>query len=173
MRSCWRWGVWIVSAILVIATITSFSLKPTLHLLAANDYGGTSYELKLYNGVFVYQTYGYDYFVDDLEEYSPSSKVRHVLKWSTGSSDSLIKFRVKKRMWFLPSRPWKAPFLDQPDDMSLGIPLISMTLLALGLGLYLLIPIVQRRRLVGVCPECGYSLAGLDVGVCPECGEEM
>jgi hypothetical protein len=28
----------------------------------------------------------------------------------------------------------------------------------------------RRLPLPGVCPHCGYSLAGLHTGVCPECG---
>jgi len=58
----------------------------------------------------------------------------------------------------------------------------SATLLLLALGLYMFLS--GRwfiRRIVrglgpapeGICPACGYDLAGLRVSRCPECGEKL
>lgn len=54
------------------------------------------------------------------------------------------------------------------SDAYVFIPLwlpFALTLLAAGWHFW-----IDRRRAPGLCPRCGYDLAGVSGGVCPECG---
>lgn len=55
-----------------------------------------------------------------------------------------------------------------------GSPLVSLLLTAyVYLGSAALVCVgVPRTKPVGVCPHCGYSLAGLTSEMCPECGRQ-
>jgi|SRR5665213_29577 len=60
-----------------------------------------------------------------------------------------------------------------PVTASHAARLIIFYLLSMAFACYVMQPDFKRRKLHGLCPTCGYNLAGNVSGVCPECGSPI
>jgi predicted RNA-binding Zn-ribbon protein involved in translation (DUF1610 family) len=73
-------------------------------------------------------------------------------------------WHARRRTGFQPLALWS-------DFDSVRVPLWPVVLISAVLPVLRLVRFVRsRRRRPGLCPACGYNLAGNVSGVCPECG---
>ncbi len=171
LRSIGRWGVFVVTGLVLVSIPVSVWVKPGGRL------AGWRYQdpnnLRILETMYVFQMSDLRIrFVRDsghspriLWEAPPEEEWRFELWRHTGSSTSKLEW-------------WARPVLRSFRSLGRGAirefdcPIVYPAFVMVGWSAWLIWNQRRRRQLnSGCCGGCGYSLEGLDGGVCPECGE--
>lgn len=170
LRSVGRWGVFAVTALVLISIPVSVWVEPGMSIV------GRQYQKP--NTKQVLDTL---YFVDVVELrfrilHDPSH-VPNLLGGALPKDEWRFYFwqnsgQAINRLGWL-SRPVMRSFNSPGGGIlrEIDCPLVYPAGLMMGWSVWLIwAPSRRRMKGLGRCAGCGYSLAGLDGGVCPECG---
>jgi len=172
LRSCWRWGVTLIAAVLVVGTVLSWFYY--LRLGYAVDQPRMPGEQRVWSEYSAVVGEG-RIWVDLLPR---CSDVFRSEPSSFGFQSDLNQQRsiYRAAYWMYGDRIWGLE-IDRSNQGGSHTRIYLSGFVPAGifglLSAWSWIGVLRRRNKLreGGCQACGYSLAGLDGGVCPECGE--
>lgn len=165
LRGVGRWGVFLCTALLLISIPVSVWVAPHAHV---THHMGISkvWSVHLIEGRLLYFSISFDPNKGRTSDTQKHEEIESTWRFDFGTGPIGNNTVQSGSGW------WKLPeFHNDYGIPTVDVPLVYLSVVMVGWSWWLVRGVKRRRRLVGCCVGCGYSLEGLDGGVCPECGE--